>query len=53
VKKIQVKPLRLVRQPIRVLTSRELVQVAGGAQPTDRCNGTLTQGSVGATETCV
>jgi hypothetical protein len=55
VKKIPVKPLRLVRQPIRVLTSRQLGQVVGGATPptSDACNTvTQTTGSVNVTDTC-
>jgi hypothetical protein len=53
VKKIPVKLLRLVRQPIRVLTSRELGQVAGGVPPTtsDMCK-TQGTGTDQAQDTC-
>jgi hypothetical protein len=54
VKKTPVKRLRLVREPNRVLTTRELVQVAGGGLPTtsDACPTTKGNPSVQVTDTC-
>ncbi len=52
-KKVQLKPLRLTRQPIRVLTHQDLVRVEGGWPPSENCPTTKPTGvSEAAHDTC-
>lgn len=50
--KVQLKPLRLTRQPIRVLSPQDLTRVGGGAPPTDNCGSKPTVNTEAQQGTC-